>query len=295
MKSIIILSVFFIVANSYLLNLGSWTATSNNQFSNMSFDEKKQYLGALRHPFNASDEPLVNLPDKDVPDNFDARYQWPTCIHPIRNQQSCGSCWAFSASEAFSDRVCIATNGAINVVLSPEDLVSCDTSNFGCSGGYLDEAWNFIASTGIVSDDCFPYSAGSGIAPACTNTCSNGQKWLAYKATNIRSLTISAAKQTISTQGPIQTAFAVYNDFFSYSNGIYVQKSTQLAGYHAVKVAGWGHDEASGLDYWLAANSWGTTWGESGYFKIAFGESEFDSNFIVGDYSGTTAGDIFLQ
>ena len=85
MKSIIILSVFFIVANSYLINLGSWTATSNNKFSNMSHDEKKQYFGALRHPFGASDEPLVNLPDNDIiPVNFDVRYKWPTCIHPIK-------------------------------------------------------------------------------------------------------------------------------------------------------------------------------------------------------------------
>jgi cathepsin B len=61
-----------------------------------------------------------------TPTNFDARTQWPNYIHAVRDQQQCGSCWAFGASEAFSDRIAIATNGKINVVLSPEDLVSCD-------------------------------------------------------------------------------------------------------------------------------------------------------------------------
>lgn len=55
----------------------------------------------------------------DVPTAFDSRKQWPKCIHPIRNQEHCGSCWAFSGSEVLSDRLCIASNGTIDVVLSP--------------------------------------------------------------------------------------------------------------------------------------------------------------------------------
>ena len=57
--------------------------------------------------------------DYDIPESFDAREEWPDCIHPIRNQGHCGSCWAFAGSEVLSDRFCIASYGKINVVLSP--------------------------------------------------------------------------------------------------------------------------------------------------------------------------------
>jgi C1A family cysteine protease len=79
-----------------------------------------------------------------APATFDARTQWPACIHTIKDQKQCGSCWAFAATEALSDRICIATSGKTNVVLSPQDLVSCDTGNMGCNGGYLNRAWQYL-------------------------------------------------------------------------------------------------------------------------------------------------------
>merc|ERR1712054_452621 len=78
-----------------------------------------------------------DIPNDSIPESFDSRKQWPNYIHPIRNQERCGSCWAFAATEALSDRLDIATQGKTNVVLSPEDLVSCDMTDNGCGGGYL--------------------------------------------------------------------------------------------------------------------------------------------------------------
>jgi len=96
------------------------------------------------------------------PDTFDSRTVWGDDIHPIRNQEQCGSCWAFGATESLSDRFAIATKGATNVILSPEDLVSCDTDNYGCQGGYLNLAWDYLVNTGAVTDACEPYLAGGG-------------------------------------------------------------------------------------------------------------------------------------
>lgn len=86
------------------------------------------------------------------------------CIHPIRDQAQCGSCWAFGATEALSDRFCLK---GTDVILSPQDLVSCDGNNYGCDGGYLSKAWDFLTKPGAVADSCWPYASASGVAPPC--------------------------------------------------------------------------------------------------------------------------------
>lgn len=86
------------------------------------------------------DTEFDTTPSNAVPTNFDPRSDatWKACIHPVRDQAQCGSCWAFGSSEALSDRFCKA---GVDVVLSPQDLVSCDYNNYGCDGGYLNLAW----------------------------------------------------------------------------------------------------------------------------------------------------------
>merc|ERR1712125_268528 len=111
-----------------------------------------------------------------LPSSFDATTQWAGLVHPIRNQEQCGSCWAFSASEVLSDRFAIAT-GKASPVLSPEDMVSCDTGDNGCHGGRMASAWDYLKNTGIVTDTCFPYEAGSGNAPSCPNQCEDSENW----------------------------------------------------------------------------------------------------------------------
>lgn len=117
------------------VNAGStWTAEMSPRFKDMTVGEAKTLLGT-----DLSVE--SNLPVKtyssngDLPDSFDAREQWSSYIHPIRNQEKCGSCWAFAASEVLSDRFGIVSKGAENAVLSPESLVSCDKTDNGCEGG----------------------------------------------------------------------------------------------------------------------------------------------------------------
>ena len=116
-----------------------------------------------------------------VPASFDSRTQFGGCVHEIRDQQRCGSCWAFGATEALSDRFCIASGGSTNVVLSPENMVECDHSDMGCQGGWLDNAWEYLESTGAPTDSCQPYTAGSGVASACKNYCTNGETFKSYK------------------------------------------------------------------------------------------------------------------
>ena len=139
----------------------TWTAGHNDFFNGMTFDDARPLMGAVLS--DISDHLNNTLGDhvyaamEEAPSQFDARTKWSGLIHPIRDQQHCGSCWAFSASEVLSDRVAIKA-GKKSPVLSAEDMVSCDRSDMGCKGGRLSSAWSYLKNTGIVTDTCFPYA-----------------------------------------------------------------------------------------------------------------------------------------
>ena len=252
---------------------------SKNPFRNWTDEEiRNLFKVELRH--TKKQENKIEI-ISDAPESFDARTQWPDCKQEIRDQASCGSCWAFSAVEALAWRFCVATSGSTNVVLSAQDLVSCDYNNYGCDGGYLDYAWQYLESTGAVTESCYPYESSSGSVPACKTECVDGEEWVKYKATAYKEYTTpNAIKDTLQTDGPIQTGFTVYSDFMQYSGGIYKHVSGGLLGYHAVVIVGWGVED--GTKYWIAQNSWAADWGEDGYFRIAEGECNFDENGIAG-------------
>jgi len=92
----------------------------------------------------------------------------------------------------------------------------------------------------------------------------------------VKATTAAEIKSEIYANGPVETGFTVYADFMNYESGVYYHVSGAQEGGHAVKILGWGHDEASGLDYWLCANSWNTTWGEKGFFRIKVGDCDID-------------------
>jgi cathepsin B len=256
-----------------------------HSFKDMTFDEIKQRLGLHMMEKSQLKPVFYGQVNDELPESFDVRQQWKDCIHPIRDQQRCGSCWAFAASEVLSDRFCIATSGKSNVVLSAQDLVSCDSEDEGCNGGWVDKSWEYLRTTGIVSDECLPYSSGKGDSGTCPfeggkNKCKKGD-FMKYKVSEHGQLdTIEDAKASLVKYGPIEAAFMVYDDFISYKGGVYRRTSENLLGGHAVKILGWSKDEIG--EYWIVANSWGTGWGEEGTFKIGFGECEFESQLWAG-------------
>jgi len=263
-----------------------WDAGVNPKFAGMTKEQFiQQYIGAnIEVPEDVITFDYDNLV-QDVPTNFDARQVWPNCIHPIRDQAHCGSCWAFAATETLSDRFCIASNGSTNVILSPQYLVSCDKLAFGCNGGNIYQSWLFMSNTGVVTDSCAPYVSGNGSVPKCSeyDKCHDGSKLKKYhsKLLSIASLKNPASIQANLMQyGPVDTGFEVYEDFMYYTGGIYTHTSGQLLGGHAVKIVGWG--EENGVKYWIVANSWGEDWGEKGFFRIAFGQCGIDSDAVAG-------------
>jgi len=273
----------------------TWTAGANEIFNSMTFDDARPLLGThlthISEHLNATldDSVYAAVGDDTIPTDFDAKTKWPGLILPIRNQQQCGSCWAFSAAEVLSDRVSIAS-GKASPVLSPEDMVSCDKSDQGCQGGMLPNAWNYLTNTGIVTDKCFPYTAGGGKAPACETKCVDGESFTKTKAkTGYAIKGVTNMQKEIMTNGPIQVAFTVYKSFMSYKSGVYQKHWYELLpeGGHAVKIVGWGNE--AGTDYWLVANSWDTTWGLQGFFKIKRGSNQCGIETKGPPYAGMPA------
>jgi len=271
----------------------TWTAAANERFAGMEWEEVKAMMSLRPTTVKRFGNQTFALDADAIPATFDASQQWPGCVHPVRDQAQCGSCWAFGATESLSDRFCIASKSAVNVILSPEYLVACDTTDFGCNGGYLDNAWAWLKSHGCPTETCYPYTSGGGSVPACKAKCNDGSAMKMYKAASVIDLSgnVAAIQTEIMTNGPVEAAFDVYQDFFSYSSGVYSHKTGGLAGGHAIKVIGWG--ELNNVAYWICYNSWGTSWGMKGLFFIKRGSDEcgIEDNIVTGlpALSGETA------
>jgi len=269
-------------------------------------DVPMKYIAGLMgvHPDADKYQPPAKEPEAfngEIPESFDAREQWPDCptIGEIRDQGSCGSCWAFGAVEAMSDRICIHSGGEVNAHLSAENLVSCCyTCGFGCNGGFPGAAWSHWVKKGIVtggnynsSQGCQPYiipacehhstgdrppcSEGGG-TPKCIKTCDADYTVPYAEDLHFGASSYSVKKRPQDIQlelmknGPVEAALTVYEDFLLYKSGVYQHVHGKALGGHAIRMLGWGVED--GTPYWLIANSWNTDWGDNGYFKILRGK-----------------------
>ena len=257
----------------YLKKTVSWEVVDyeDNIFKDWTVGDSRQFL----IPYFGKKVMVESDASFNAPENFDPRKEkWANCIHPIRNQGKCGSCWAHGATETLSDRFCI--NGK-DVILSPQDLTSCDTHASGCQGGQIDEPFRWMTTYGVVTDGCFPYVSGDGHVPPCAKKCENGETFIKYKCkpgSIIDVNSVAKEKEELYTHGPLNTGFNVYEDFKYYKSGIYEHKAGKYLGGHAVKVIGYGVE--GGVSFWICSNSWSETWGEQGFFKIKIGQCDID-------------------
>ncbi len=196
-------------------------------------------------------------------------YNWMT---PIRDQKSCGSCWAFSTLGSLEAIIKMYNSDPfMDLDLSEQELVSCTLTGSCAYGGSQLFAANYIKSSGITDEDCFPYIAQEG---DCKDKCTNPKiKEYIKEAGTVGFYSIAGEediKAALIKYGPIPTSMKVYSDFYAYKSGVY-QKSSNATeeGWHAIVFVGW--DDAKNA--WLCKNSWGDDFGEKGYFWIKKGDS----------------------
>ena len=262
---------------------------------------------------------LENLPEKKferlsaLPDEYDPRKVFPKCesLKEVRDQANCGSCWAFGAVEAMSDRVCIQSGQTDQRRVSAQNMLTCCSScGFGCSGGYPAYAWRYWQSTGLPTgglygdkSTCQPYflppcdhhvDGSHGACPAtvdtpkCVKNCDDGNKADYTKDLMYGSSAYSVSgeqniMQELYQNGPVEASFTVYDDFPTYKSGVYQHVTGSYLGGHAIKMIGWGVE--NGVKYWLCVNSWNEEWGDKGFFKIRRGNNEcgIESSVNAGD------------
>jgi cathepsin B len=201
-----------------------------------------------------------------LPASFDSRTQWPGCVHAIQNAGDCVGSWAIAAADSLSDRICVQQRQ--QVIVSPQYVIDCSDAD-GCDGGTSVQAWTLLNLNGAPSSTCVPFV---GDTATCPSRCGNGSA-LSYSQSGSASAYSStqSIQAAISQGGPVEACFKMYTDFAAYKSGIYVQTSGSYVDIECVKLIGWGSQ--GGINYWIGAGSFGTSWGMNGFFNFKMGQS----------------------
>jgi C1A family cysteine protease len=232
-----------------------------------SLEEQERLGSALYNAFQASVSNRISA--------YPAAYDLRTggFVTTVKNQANCGSCVAFGTIATIEATFRRQRNNAnLAIDLSEAHLFYCyaKSKGFGCSTGwYPDQAMEF-SKQGIVDEACYPYTPGD---QNCT-LCSDWQNRL-VKISNYQKISnIAAMKDWIANHGALSACFTVYSDFYSYMGGVYSHVTGGIVGGHCVSIVG--YDDNAGC--WICKNSWGTGFGEQGFFKIGYGQCGIESS-----------------
>ncbi|XP_073704073.1 cathepsin S-like [Garra rufa] len=235
-----------------------------NHMGDMTTEEILQSLATTRVPpgFKRQTPEFVGSSRAAVPDSLDWREKG--YVTSVKNQGACGSCWAFTAVGSLEGQL-MKTTGKL-VDLSAQNLVDCSSSygNKGCNGGWITKAFQYVIDNGIDSESYYPYKAVQG-------QCRYDPSQRAANCTKyyyVHQGDEEALKEAVANIGPISVAIdATRPQFVFYRSGVYNDPSCTKKINHGVLVVGYG--AIAGQDFWLVKNSWGTTFGDGGYIRMA--------------------------
>jgi len=260
--------------------------TGITQFSDLTKQEfKKIYLNLNYDAMAMSNfEPAYVKISNAAPSSYDWRNY--NRVNPIKDQGSCGSCWAFSTMGNLEGLY--AANKGVLKRFSEQMLVDCDTSDSGCNGGLMEYAFTWLKNYGcIMLEEDYPYKGVKSTCKADKTKCID-MKVTGYKKLGSSWSTWSAVdedevKEFLYQTGPLAIALNA-DPLQTYTSGVLDLTSTKCPSSginHAVLLVGYGYDSATGLNYWIIKNSWGKSWGESGYFRIRRGNGTCGVNCYI--------------
>jgi C1A family cysteine protease len=260
-----------------------WSA-GENSMTQLTKEERLKRLGYAPGPGEPTPEQREQIASANrsqgvasaaYPASFDLRnVDGKNFITPIRDQGACGSCVAFGTVATIEGTARFQKrdpNFAID--LSEAQLFYCMARSQGrnCGNGWwVPPAMDVVRDQGLADEACYPYTAGD---QNCSNLCSDWQNRVTKTTSWHQIGNPSDIKTWVSTKGPVGACFNVYDDFFAYTGGVYHHVTGSLAGGHCVSIVG--YNDSGG--YWICKNSWNTGWGESGFFRIAYGECGIDA------------------
>jgi C1A family cysteine protease len=245
-----------------------------NQFTDLTPQEfKDQYISGMKSPVGSYGCKSFTSSASGAPSSIDWRQKG--AVTSVKDQGQCGSCWSFSATAAVEGAWAISTGKLVD--LSEQELVDCATGlsygSFSCNGGEMDGAFKFIIENGQCSLSSYPYTSGvtktGGTCQKCSSV-AHISSCYDVKSKDQISLKGAVAKQPVSVAIEADTRY-----FQSYSSGILTSTSCGNTLDHGVTIVSYGTE--NGIDYWNVKNSWGSSWGEGGYVRIARSSSTNDA------------------
>jgi C1A family cysteine protease len=257
-----------------------------NEFADMSAAEFKIRHSAEKH-FQAKmahRQPVANLFSEEQVKAAVTSIDWRTkgAVTAVKNQGQCGSCWSFSSTGSIEGQWFLA--GHTLVSLSEQELVSCDTTDDGCNGGLMDNAWAWLVSKehgNIATEASYPYVSGGGNVPKCalpktTGATISGHEDLPQNEDQMATW--------MSTNGPISIGVDA-TSWQTYTSGIMTNCISSQVDHGVLAV---GFDNTNNPPYWIIKNSWAASWGEDGYIRVKKGTNQclISSNPCTSQVSG---------
>lgn len=252
-----------------------WSEEAPLQEYNISLTSEGAYTGSYKAPAEVKAEETKLSKSNALPAKFSWKDQ--NALTSVKNQGSCGSCWAFAACGQFEGNIKRFDNQTRD--LSEQWIVNCDKEFDGCGGGMY--PGDMFQKYGAVYEADAPYKGKDG---TCAASYTYHEKIISYKEI-ATTPTTDQIKEAIYTYGPVWAGIVAGNNFSAYSSGVF-SKSDAGDLNHAILLVGW--DDASSC--WVLRNSWGASWGEQGYMRIKYGTCKVGAQGTYMVYKDPTTG-----